>query len=365
MKTIKVATEKVVDFATKLSNINKKRQAIGVEPLIFSVGEEETSRVKTDSGWIEYTYRIFTFDNEETNIPGYTLIGMVDNAEGVVHKFVESDINVHEFVGSQECQHCNLARKRNQVFIVQNNETKQLIQVGSTCFEDFCGISGPALFTVKKNFDEFSEENWLGGGVYEYSLDDVLLLASILVKTEGYKNSQSDNPTKYGVEILLNNPFECDKLLQQHGRDYDSVTKIVDYFKALEGDLNDYLYNLKAIAEKGNVSFKTMGYAVSMVPTYFKAMEPKEEAPKVGHFYTDKKRCDFELELHKEFSFDGFYGTTYVQQFKDDKGQLLTYKGSSPLNLEIGESIKIKATIKHDFYGGQPQTYIQRLKELS
>ena len=93
--------------------------------------------------------------------------------------------------------------------------------------------------------------------------------------------------------------------------------------------------------------------------------EPNDE------FYgEEKKREDFQLTKVAEFSFQNNYAYNapdiFIQKFVKDSGELIIYKGTSPLPCEIGETILAKATIKeHTTYKGSKQTTISRPKFLN
>lgn len=86
-----------------------------------------------------------------------------------------------------------------------------------------------------------------------------------------------------------------------------------------------------------------------------------------GQYYgTVKSREDMELTLITAFGYDSMYGYISIQKFVKDSGELIMYKGTSPLKADIGETIKVKATVKeHSEYKGEIQTIIQRPKFLA
>ena len=72
------------------------------------------------------------------------------------------------------------------------------------------------------------------------------------------------------------------------------------------------------------------------------------------------KRETFEVTITRVFRFEGFYGVTHFVTMVDKTGCCLLSKGK--FNAEVGEMMKIKATVKeHDHYKGQAQTVVQRV----
>lgn len=100
----------------------------------------------------------------------------------------------------------------------------------------------------------------------------------------------------------------------------------------------------------------------------------KEKFPKLfnlpkpnGKTYgTEKSRETLNLTLVAEFSFESiYYGFCCIQKFVKDTGELIVYKGASPVNCKLGDEIKLKATIKgFNEYEGEIQTMITRPKLL-
>jgi hypothetical protein len=88
------------------------------------------------------------------------------------------------------------------------------------------------------------------------------------------------------------------------------------------------------------------------------------DAKAFNHYFSNGERIELNVELIKNFVFEGFYGPTWIYVFQDERGRIVTYKGSKCFGRLEG-TIKIKGTIKHDQYKDRPQTLIQRVKVLN
>ena len=73
---------------------------------------------------------------------------------------------------------------------------------------------------------------------------------------------------------------------------------------------------------------------------------------------------DMVVTFEDEFSFDGYYGTTYVLIFRDADGNAIKWMTSSPsINACEGDTVVMTATIKeHSSYNGEKQTLVTRCK---
>jgi hypothetical protein len=70
-------------------------------------------------------------------------------------------------------------------------------------------------------------------------------------------------------------------------------------------------------------------------------------------------RREFTLTCEQVFSFDGNYGSTYINICKDEEGNVIVYKGSN--GWTKGETLTVVATVKaHDERDGVAQTIIAR-----
>lgn len=89
------------------------------------------------------------------------------------------------------------------------------------------------------------------------------------------------------------------------------------------------------------------------------------------HVGTVGERRQFDLTVKFTTGFDAQFGYTYVQVMEDADGNVLVYKGSSPIMVrhadgcsqvgDKGDKVSFKATIKaHDFRENVPQTILSR-----
>jgi len=81
-----------------------------------------------------------------------------------------------------------------------------------------------------------------------------------------------------------------------------------------------------------------------------------------GHHFENGKRISLELKEIDSFSFDGYYGTTFVITYASKCGKIFKYMGGNPADISRDEFETVKATIKHDNYNGEKETKLQRIK---
>jgi hypothetical protein len=89
------------------------------------------------------------------------------------------------------------------------------------------------------------------------------------------------------------------------------------------------------------------------------ALEADRQSVFVGEL---KERRDWVLTIGKVLSFDGEWGTTYINLMKDEAGNVVIGKGTKSYG-EAGTTVKVKATVvKHDTRDGVQQTFVNRPK---
>lgn len=101
-------------------------------------------------------------------------------------------------------------------------------------------------------------------------------------------------------------------------------------------------------------------YIISHFPEL--ANIPKPNGNYIGN---PKERMKFTATLVASFGFDGYYGWVNIAKFVTETGESLTYMGGNDIDLDIGDKMTFKATIKkHEEYKGEASTYINRIKEI-
>jgi hypothetical protein len=74
-----------------------------------------------------------------------------------------------------------------------------------------------------------------------------------------------------------------------------------------------------------------------------------------------KERLELELLVLYTHAIDGYYGVSIITLMKDDQGNLFKWFNTSSTELNKGERVRIKGTVKgHDTYKGEKQTALTR-----
>ena len=140
-------------------------------------------------------------------------IDMGDSEVGLVINQVPGALNEGEalperFRNTNEfCEHCQVMRKRNSVYILRNQSNKnEFKQVGGNCLGQFLGGVDPqqvlSMMTIIWDFHSFVSSCCGGGSAYNYSLRDVLFITKNVINTVGWcsrKNSDIGRPSSASI----------------------------------------------------------------------------------------------------------------------------------------------------------------------
>ena len=291
------------------------------------------------------------------------------------------------------CDHCKLDRDRRDTYLVVSG-AGEWKQVGSSCLVDFFGHENPhsiaasaeifgSAMSLAGGCGEDEEGGWGfgGGGRGVWSLVEYLGNVAAEIREGGWvpKSAVPDNPeaSTSGMAKDRMAPERGSPRRDRSVLDVDTVVATASYEWALSlqasGErLNDYLWNLFAVAKGGIVERRTLGIAASMVASYTKAEARKRElaARKPSeHVGEEGETRSFVLRLDRHFSFENQWGMVYRFIFRDSDDNVFTWKSSGDCSvigakgpndrMIEGSTYILTARIKkHDEYKGAKQTVL-------
>lgn len=101
---------------------------------------------------------------------------------------------------------------------------------------------------------------------------------------------------------------------------------------------------------------------------YAKMMEKKAafDAVKQGHHHAEGAKISEQMTILKQTGYDSQFGYVSIITMFDKENRAFTYKGTSfPVQVNVGDTIQIKGTIKHGEYKEAKQSFVQRVKVLN
>lgn len=317
---------------------------------------------------------------------GYRLIAVLSQFEGqlLIETVPNESVDVRfRSANPTYCEHCKMARKRSETFIVSSDGGVQT-QVGRQCLKDFLGHGDVAgLITWGELFGELDANfrgGWGGGGAPLYRMDEVLPLVCMSVREHGWvsRGVARDDYTKRAtaddvLSIIDKRPITWREAATDIDHDHaDVVMKFVQNALLEKGreTLNDYEYNLAVVFDREVpvMDTRTAGIACSGIAYYNNATKQRAERESGAaskHIGAVGDKVKIEVEVYSKGFHESMYGTTVRLNMKDAAGNVIVTfgTGSDLWDMEVGEKYTIKGTIKSlDSYNGIEQTMLTRVK---
>lgn len=293
------------------------------------------------------------------------------------------------------CDHCQTNRKRVRVYVVRDDNSGKLIQLGHNCIQLFTGLEPKGLWALGFDMvlDEFAGRDEGGWGVgsrdYAVRIDEVLALS--MAYSQGGRayvsKARADEWGKDATVDLIRQHLFCPPKAASPGqrgyeayRDYQDMQaaaadvlaseSLLEAIKASAATLapgSDYGDNMATIlaAESGYVSRRNVGVLASLVAVYRRGLEQEESRkaqPAASGFLGEvgAKLKGLEITAKVVKVWEGYYGKTTFLVGATDDGHIITWKASGDRDWEPGDRIKIaSATVKaQEVYNGTDQTAI-------
>ncbi len=399
---------RIDEFHKRFKKLEKLCDTIDVSRPTFTISEPYI--VKKSTGRWDYfnheyfytkiTYYDVTIEYAESIIlpGGWQLLGVVDHRENIVNSVPKKVVPSKYFGTDGYCDHCNTQRPRKETFIVQD-ENGSVKQIGRQCLRKYLGVDGNGLFRVLQwfqtvnnlsNFDyeDFSTE--IRHNLH-FELKPLLLITAHWLQNHEYisqaklENRAGLRLTSSVIRTLLDPPYTADEAeyvieLQNEmveltddlkAKLIELVDNAIEYVKS-DTSNSSYMYNLKAIIDNDYYTWKSAGYAVSLVQAYlnhlaFIAKKKIENAETLNeHVGNVKDRIETEVKIVSSRPFESMWGSGVVYNFADKHGRRYVWFTSSYLDeeAEFGTNTfrAVKMTVKsHDEYKGMKQTAVNRV----
>ena len=397
-----IPTVNLSGFLASIKKLQKKAEKIGIGSI----------KIETIKTWVKISTK--EFDGFDERIP-YTTIKATGEApiiEGWMFiaslQFSEEyGVLVSKVSGADEtipyrylendgdallCEHCYNRRARRRAYIVRNIETGEWKQVGSSCVKDFTGHITPEKLARYWGFltdlDGIDAEDWgLRGKMSKeeygyFGLGEFLTRVSSMTREYGFVSkakAREDELSMATVDDVIS-WIEWAKSGRRDRARFSNLTitdadaewarKAIEWAQNIDEDetmRNEFLYNLKKIAEAGTVPIYHTGFAGYMIEAYKKAMglQEKREGKEAKEYYPGEIKDRVEIGKVKvvfHTAFETQYGMTHLYRFEQDN-YVFTWFASSGKGLQEGDIINITGTIKDKTeYKGTKQTVLTRCK---
>lgn len=415
-KTFLVAEANLKRVEKEVASLNRKARKLGCPPLHLNIGtdpvhtkvelhnfstnqqmwvvdQSKNHNTAIQNGWratgrVSPTYEV-VLTGEAPAYDGWEFVAtLVPNAartQNLIFAVPGREVpkKFRSTVG--RCDHCGINRYRRKTYVVtKENEYKQ---VGSTCIKDFLGHNDPKNLLKRMEYltdmaNSLSEKA-LPGQRTEAGINLLQFVAHVAreMREYGWVSRSKAKVSGYAAtadSVLL--LFSQVNALYGDNRpsdeDYERADRAINWAKNLPEDVsNDYLYNLRTVANNGSTTYNTAGIAASVIVAHKRAMEKAKEIkdlPKSEWIGTPGERDVFEVTVEKIHSVETIYGTMDIIIFSDEDNNTLVWKTSSNHHFDAAFdtdktiTYRVRATVKeHDIYHNRKQTSISRVNVLS
>jgi hypothetical protein len=369
-----VLTHSIYSIKEKVEKLNRKAKKLGCDPLILKITDKtqtyRVERAEEEGGYIIHqTFIMLT--GETPKLAGWKLLGILDHQYSDSENFIKTvpgEVIPDTFKGRlQQCDHCGHSRYRSVTFIIEKNDGT-IKQVGSTCIKDFLGHNPAAfLFAVNRIKDVeniFCEDRPGSGTPYHYDLEYYLANVSAAMRVYGWmsrSNAQVEMKAAT-ADLVLSHYTKKDNKIVVVDDDRTLAKDIITYFSELKPD-NDYQHNICLLAKNKYFLEADAGYAASMVISYKKAIEKKNERNVDSEFWgTVGDNINLNMKLIADHNFNGYWGVVHIYIFENGKN-IFVWKTSKWENLKQNSIYNVKGKVKeHTVYNNKNQTLITKCK---
>ena len=350
---------KIEEVRKNAEKIIKKCEQYGCSFTFTEVGEEFRDIYGE-------TYRYIQVDIEGVARCGdWEVVASIEHLEGgnFILSFNHEDVPSEYINAKPVCEHCNTLRNRKFTYLVKNLENGQFRQVGSACLNDYTGISLETATHIRRFFssaiaEDYDLENSQYRGLYRHTLGHLAQAVKVVnevgyVKsTDGYEGHPSTASRVKDLGTLKED--------SKTSASYREAEAILSWAKNLECDNSQYLGNLRTLASQEFIEARHLGYLVSMVPAYRRAMREAENAsPSVWVGTVGRKHYAKVTKALLMASWETQYGVTHLYQFSDESGNVIIWKTAK--NLELDSVKTISGSVKaHSVFRGIQQTELTR-----
>lgn len=328
-------------------------------------------------------YLEYEVEGETPMLNGYRLVAQLERqTEKNLVSHLDKEVKIPSGLEDRGdfCEHCNSNRRRKYLFILQEEATGTLIQVGKTCVKDFTGgRSNPEL--IAEWYSHLSEleatqqmsESFTGDGHILYDIKKVIAHSIYIIDQKGYvKSADGTKETPSTVSEVKNLLLSfADNQVRESGC-YDKAKEVIDWVIAKKADDYGYFYDLKTLVSERVVGQRKVGIVASAYHVYNKeiAKQAEEAAQRERSNMPDStfigrigERKTYELTFEREHSFESDFGVITIYFFYDENGNMFIWKTGVYLSMEKGDKIMLTGTLKdHNEFNGVKQNILTRCK---
>lgn len=377
-RTFSIRTERLEWLQEQIAKLNKRADKIGCPHLQVEVGVSSVVPEKDRLGREVFVSR--TSVKIVGEVPKYegwifaaTMQHLADG-ECIIHNISLFEAPANYRNAGPNCEHCNYKRRRNDTYLVYNEETGEWKQVGSTCIDDFLG--GKGLDALAKQADLIAQALGLGdsatygdeAGPSGFGIAYYLSMCFSAIEQQtrfiGRKVAREQGGTAT-ADLALSLMDDPETVISDDHR--AKALKVVEWVLNVqdpaEGEppLSEFIHNCRAVARQGYVTPRLAGYAAATIVAFERATRESDPASErsqhVGQVGERLRDIRVRVREIRDMTDRGF---GYLHTVIDRNHSLYSFFYKQPL--QQGQCYTITGTVKeHREFRGVATTSINRV----
>lgn len=396
VSTVDMPVSKVREAERAIKSVQRRATKLGIE-IGYTIGDDEYPvvpmieepgsagrMVPKYSNGASISCVEFTINTPVLKFNGWEFVAVIELTDEInlVHSNFEIDPMWRET--GDRCDHCDLSRGRKTLVVVRH-ETEGTKIVGKACAKDFIGHDDALTITNLLARIGGLIEMWRSGGGSSEDMSfapvDILDVTVQAIKQFGWSPKSGSGTATASIVfdwVFRKRTLLADGTDLRHDNPADTATAAaaLEWAKTVDAGNNDYLNNLKAVANMPVWTYKRFGLGCSIIAAYERAMGQRAEReaeaaaraaakaalPESSHIGAVKDRLEIEASVTRTRIFDNAYGETLMVEAVTDSGDIVVWWASScPSDIKVGVRIVGKATVKdHKEFRGDKQTVVTR-----
>jgi hypothetical protein len=375
----------------KVGVLAKRAVKLGQEPPTVRFGDAR----KAPSPWDSKRFRWVvdaTLRGTAPRIDGWVLLARIEErpVANLVLEAPGASCPEEYRTGPVSCDHCGASRRRKASYVLREESTGRVVQVGKNCLADFLRdpaaaegiLRGADGWEAVLDAVEEAKEKSGSHRAEEFSLtEDVVALAVRFVSHYGFVPTRSESdrlPTAYAVrrwisdakfQNLLKEEFRAE-VRENSAKDLEEARRIIAWVLSDQGPTGNYGHNLRTILSDEHLNDKDFGIACSAPAAYRRFVDgprskPEVERPVSKHVGKVGERIELRVQVRFVSEYEGGFGPSAVYAMSDEAGNDLVWFSTKLNQLSRDGSYRILATVKsHGERKERLQTVVTRVRVL-
>lgn len=390
----------------KITRINKRAAKIKLPGLQLVI--EKEIPYHHDDGTVSKTYQV-TITGTVPKIGPHLLVACKESIKG--DQFIRStpkallpagvDVPQWFLTSGMACQHCNVNRLRNDVFLVYNTDTRKYTQVGRSCITDFLGtdvsnwlqqaewiVDIDDMLAMSETFEDENGPRSHGEAVRYLPLDPIFAYIYAEASRFGFvskKKAQEDDDKEATIYRALRNYYDNTNYFSRKSKGCENpptaeeelaAKNCLDWFANEIIPNNDKHYfgddvmwhNMESMFHNRLVPLSMTGLAtIPLIMHYKHKAEQNRNAERAISNWVGEigQKAKAQVKLVFKQNIESFYGVMTIHKFVTPSGNVLCWfqSSGSQLLIDEGEELLITCTVKEfKEYRGQKETIVKGVK---